>query len=99
MASFYPPCPVDVNHGPLDLLETNWTRPDPAGNVLTSQAGVDRLSKGRDRLRMSETLIMRLVCSECRAEVQIQWPTLIEALSLTAAATEPTLEPIPVPAP
>ena len=71
MASFYPPCPVDVTHGPLDLLETNWTRQDPAGNMLTSAAGSDRINKGRDRLRMPETLIMRLLCPECRAEVQL----------------------------
>lgn len=89
MADFYPPCPVDRSHGSLDLLETDWTRPDPAKHVSLSKAGTARIDRGRDRLRLSEAVQMRLSCATCKAEVVMNWPTLIEVLAPDALRTEP----------
>ncbi len=89
MADFYPPCPVDARHGTLGLLETTWSRPDPGKHVSLSAAGADRISKGRQRLRLSETVLMRLSCETCKAEVALSWPTLVEVLAPGAPRTEP----------
>ena len=91
MADFYPVCPVDSRHGTLGLLETSWTRPDPAQNIASSRAGVDRISKGRERLRLSESVQMRLSCETCSAEVTMFYPTKIEVLAPGAPRTEPDI--------
>ena len=92
MADFYPPCPVDRSHGPLDLLDTDWDRPDPAQNLATSKAGIDRIAKGRQRLRLPATVEMRLACASCNAEVRILWPAVIEVLTPGAPRTRPRRE-------
>ncbi len=89
MADFYPPCPVNARHGSLDLLETTWTRPDPARNVSLSKAGIARIDRGRSRLRLSEAVQMRLSCEVCSAEVVMVTEAQIEVLAPGAERTEP----------
>ena len=88
-ADFYPPCPVDASHGSLDLLETTWTRPDPAFYVSLSKAGIARMDRGRTRLRLSETVQRRLGCEVCSAEVVMLTESQIEVLAPQAKRTEP----------